>query len=93
MLDASNYIKELAMYDNIPVEKLVERALTIQRILDQVKPLYNELDEITWHFANNMPDMSKFGIKIKDNFAKKNVAWKATGIRRFQLIVLRLKAL
>lgn len=70
------------------LKRLIARARHIQDVLEQVKPLYTELDEITWQLAlGQHPNLEQFGVILKDNFSKKNVSWKATGIRRFELIV------
>lgn len=69
-----------------PPRLLVERAKEIQAELDRVKPLYSELDEITLALVE-VPDLSSLGVSLKDNFETKNISWKATGIRRFELIL------
>lgn len=69
--------------------KLLDRAVEIQAILNQVKPLYNELDEIIAELVRvgfkREAFFSGYELILVDNFEKKNTVFKATGIRRFDL--------
>lgn len=67
------------------IESLIERASKINSVLTLIKPLYGELDEIVWQLAT-VPNIEVYGVMIKDNYNGRNVAWKATGVRRFELI-------
>lgn len=73
---------------------LLKRAVEIMEWLDSVKPLYDELDrtvmalkaekfkssEVTYNGA-------KVVMALVDNFAEKNTAFKACGVKRFELKV------
>ena len=68
------------------VSKMVERARAITRQLDEVKPLYQELDEITLALTNVRHALHpKHGIVIVDNFKERNTQFKTVGIRRFEI--------
>ena len=68
------------------VAKMIERAKIISRHLDEVKPLYQELDEITLALANVRNTLHpKHGVVIVDNFKEKNTRFKTVGIRRFEI--------
>lgn len=64
----------------------------IAEILDQlaeVKPLYSELDLLITKLVRKKIKHFKSGgksWKLRDNFAKGNTAFKATGIRRFEIV-------
>lgn len=69
------------------VKRIVQKILKIQAKLDQVKPLYQELDDLTVRLADANVKEVKEGdvvIHIVDNFATKNTAFKATGVKRFE---------
>lgn len=76
------------------IGRLVNRAYAISKQLDEVKPLYNELDEIT-HALLNVDSLKKegalekHGVAIVDKFSEKNTVFRTVGIRRFQLNWLR----
>lgn len=77
---------------NRALVKLAKRALEIKMQLEEVKPLYEELDEITMQLvgagATHWVDRkTKLGFEIVDNFEKKNTCWRAHGIRRWELKV------
>ncbi len=72
------------------VAKLVNEAQDILERLEAVKALYSRLDEITLRLRGE--DLSATPLTIVDNFLDKdgnpkNVAFKASGIRRFELKV------
>lgn len=71
------------------IGKLVNRARSIRQQLDEVKPLYNELDQITLALMNAQAIVRKhgdrFGVELVDNFADKNTAFRVAAIRRFEL--------
>ena len=62
---------------------LAVEAQNIMAALADYKKLYGRLDEITQILKDENLDGS--GVIIVDNFAEKNVVWKASGIRRFEL--------
>ncbi len=68
---------------------LVARARSIRQQLDEVKPLYNELDQITLALMNAQEALRRhgkqFGVELVDNFAEKNTAFRVAAIRRFEL--------
>lgn len=74
------------------LKNLVTRASEIQQILEQVKPLYAELDAITMELAMHSEGkpFTSAGrqVIIEDNFESKNSSWKSVAIRRF---VLKIK--
>lgn len=64
--------------------KLLKEAQTIHKAIEKNKKLYARLDEI----IQNLIDFNfdKEGeIHLVDNFKDKNVQWRATGMRRFEL--------
>lgn len=63
--------------------RLAEEAMDIMRKLEDVKVLYGRLDEIT--MALKGQDLSRFGLAVIDNFAEKNVVFRPSGVRRFEL--------
>jgi predicted S18 family serine protease len=72
------------------VMKLVSEAQEIMERLEAVKTLYGRLDELTLELMS--ADLSATPLEVVDNFVDKegkpkNVAWKASGIRRFELKV------
>lgn len=67
------------------VKKLVKRARAISAQLDEVKPLYNELDQITLALAMVKDKLPKHGVTMVDNFSAKNTQFKVASFRRFEL--------
>lgn len=71
------------------IAKLVDRARSIRQQLDEVKPLYHELDEITLALMNAKEALQRhgrqYGVELIDNFAEKNSAFRTVAIRRFEL--------
>lgn len=67
------------------IRKMVNRARAITNQLDQVKPLYGELDEITFALLAVQKRLKDHGAVIVDRFADKNTAFKTVGIRRYEL--------
>ncbi len=67
------------------VKKLVERARAISEQLDEVKPLYNELDQITLALSMVKDLLPKHGVTMVDNFSEKNTQFKVASFRRFEL--------
>lgn len=78
---------------------LVKRALQIQKKIDSMSKLYKEMDEIV-----DKLQKSKFKaitletgareqttVYLIDNFAKKNVAFRTTSVRRFELEIVSIE--
>ncbi len=70
------------------IDKAVDRAVEILEIMQGIKPLYEELDEIIEMLL--LTDKSTFEnddavLVLVDNFAKKNKAWKSVPFTRFSL--------
>lgn len=64
---------------------IVKRVIEIQKQLFVMKGLYRELDSLTDQLL-----LAKFkqghGVKIVDNFTDKNVAFKTTAVKRFEVV-------
>lgn len=73
------------MLSKAAVKRLIERARYIQSRLEQVKPLYGELDEITLLLIPVKEMLPQYGVTLEDNFKVKNTSFKAVGIRRYEL--------
>ena len=75
----------------------VRRILRLMKRLEQVKPLYGKLDDLTLSLLNKkIPETIRFDgevveLKLVDNFAEKNTAYKTTGVKRFELKVKKIK--
>lgn len=70
--------------------EVVRRAIEIHDKLHEVKALYKEQDEILQKmieagFTSVVVDGKL--VALVDNFAEKNTVFKATGFRRFELLV------
>lgn len=71
-------------------ELLLLRAKEIKDILDNQKPLYEELNAIVSELSlRDIPETQVAGLyfSIVDNFANKNTVFKATGVNRFDLVI------
>lgn len=68
-----------------PPRLLIHRAKEIQKELEHLKPLHEELDNITLALRE-LKDVESYGVVIKDKFADRNTVWKSSGIRRFELV-------
>lgn len=66
-----------------PIEGVVREALTIMQALENVKPLYGRLDELTLALRNVRLD--NYGLAIVDNYAEKNTVFRTTSVKRFEL--------
>ncbi len=68
------------------IRKLVERARAINDQLSEVKPLYNELDQITLALSQVGEELPQYGVILVDNFSGTNTQFKkVTSFRRFEL--------
>ena len=79
---------------NKDVGRLVKRAYAISKQLDEVKPLYNELDQITQALLTvdalkKGNALEHYGVAIVDQFTEKNTVFRTVGIQRFKLNWLR----
>lgn len=67
------------------VRMLAERAEELLHEIASLKMLYNELEEITLQLV----EMNEFNpsryVVIEDNFAKKNVSYKTTSVKRYEI--------
>ena len=75
-------------------KKLITRAIAIQKKIDAIKDLYNELDDITEQLQKvkfkSYTD-AKNNVYLVDNFANQNHAFRTTSIRRFELRIEKKK--
>ena len=76
------------------IGRLVKRAYAISTQIDEVLPLYKELDEITYALLNMATlkkegALDKYGVAIIDKFADRNTAFRTVAIKRFELKWLR----
>lgn len=70
--------------------KLIERAIEIQAILEDVKSLYRELDDITLALIENdifHASHKGYEISVVDNFAIKNTVFRIARVKRYDLKV------
>lgn len=68
------------------VESLAAQAWKILDELERVKPMYARLEELTEALTNaKKADLKEHGLQIVDNFETKNVVWKSSAVRRFEL--------
>jgi hypothetical protein len=66
---------------------LILKARKLLKQLEAVKPLYKELDAIT-EVLQSLGFSDAHGIAMVDNFAAKNVVWKSSAMRRFELKIV-----
>lgn len=64
--------------------KLLQEAREIHTKLEENKMLYARLDMITQELVDDK-FTEENGVALIDKFKDKNIQWKATGIRRFEL--------
>lgn len=67
------------------IGRLVERAKWIRMQLDEVKPLYKELDAIVLALVPMEEELGKYGVILVDNFLEKNTCFKVASVNRYQL--------
>lgn len=67
------------------IKTLAKRARAIMKQLDEVKPLYRELDEITLALFGVGDKLRDFGLVVVDNFEEKNTMFKTSAFKRFDL--------
>lgn len=65
------------------VARMASQANALITAIHEVKPLYDELDEITLALVGQ--DLSKYGLIMVDNFASENKRFKGTFVSRFEL--------
>lgn len=73
-----------------PSEELIlaTEALDLIHMTSDLKLIYQRLDAITQELIDlgfESIIVGKYRLVLKDNFATKNLAWKSTPMRRFQL--------
>lgn len=64
---------------------MLARAKEIQSQLDEVKPLYRELDEITFSVIRVKERVEKHGAVLIDQYADKNTQFRNVAMKRFEL--------
>lgn len=73
---------------NKQIEELAKRAARVLAQLEDMKPLYNEMDKITEEFLKSGLDqvcVEGFTIQLVDNFHSKNTVFKTTSVKRYEL--------
>ena len=80
------------------MESLLRRVKELQDQLETIKPIYAELDElmgeigkIANHGAEFIDESTQLVYTVVDNFAEKNVAFKACGVKRFEVKIEELE--
>lgn len=90
------YIKEIPIKRDVNLESLddiVSRIVEIKGILDDIKPLYEELDTLTLKIVAMWPLTREFNLPnedkliIQDNFAEKNTVFRPAGVKRFESVI------
>lgn len=73
--------------------EMINRAIEIIDTLEETKPLYAELDQITQKLVD-AGFSSEGGLALVDKFEAKNTAWKSAAFRRFELekVAVQVKA-
>jgi hypothetical protein len=70
------------------IEMLAKRAAEVLAKLDEMKPLYNEIDKITEQLVAAGVENIAVGVAtlhVVDNFAAKNTVFKTTSVKRFEI--------
>lgn len=67
---------------------ILNRAIALHKRIADLKKCYSELDEITaklkkQNFKSQL--LKNYSITLVDNFAKSNVAFRTTSVKRFEL--------
>jgi hypothetical protein len=76
------------------LEQKAARLRLLQRKLERTKPIYKQVDPLEWEIAQAMTGEAvpvvvfeqqgkKFRVKVKDQFAEKNTAYKPAAVKRF----------
>ena len=68
---------------NTEIQDLALEAQNLLIFLSEAKEAYRRIDEVTEKLVGH--DLSEYGLVIKDNFAEKNVKWKSSAFRRFEI--------
>lgn len=72
--------------------KLCAQLKRIIPMLEEAKLLYKERDRLTELLKDEDPSLlMKEGLLLKDNFAKKNTAWKQCAISRWEFEVVQVE--
>lgn len=64
--------------------KLLDRVREIEGAMNEVKPLYSEMDEIITELQRR-DDVARNGAVIVDEYSGKNTVFKSVGIRRYTI--------
>lgn len=67
------------------IKRIAKRIIEINEEIEVMKGLYRELDELT-ALLLEQKFKKGHGVRVVDNFAKKNVAFRTTGLRRFEIV-------
>lgn len=76
------------------VADLLERIVAVKAKIDAVKPLYEELDDLTMELQEEvevdqlLQAKGDAFVRIVDNFAEKNTVFRVAGVKRFEAEVL-----
>jgi hypothetical protein len=76
-------------YKKASTKMLTDYTSDIIRDLERVKPLYKILDALVIELTRRKIkkfSAGGFNWQVRDNFKDKNTAFKATGIRRFEIV-------
>ena len=66
------------------MKTLITRAKKINKEIEKLKKLYGQLDEITEKLVKQKFKSSD-GVELVDNFKTKNVAFRTTSVKRYEL--------
>lgn len=74
------------MKNSAKIKKLLKAARIYQKEIDQLNALYSEYNEI----VNELVELKfkfddKLGVRLVDNFKNKNVVFRTTSVKRFEL--------
>lgn len=74
------------------VAKMLFRLMYLRQKLEGVKKLYEEVDDLTLKIMSSKKvpktlelNGKKIDVAVVDNFAEKNVVWRAAGVRRWDI--------
>lgn len=80
------------MKKNICVESLMKRLIKLQKKIEEVKPVYEEIDQITMHIAKAKKSgdvvysNDRVEYRLQDNFSNKNTAFRVAAVKRFEIV-------
>jgi hypothetical protein len=85
-------VQRAAAHAAANIQTLLTRADAIMTVLENDKPLYEELDNITLQLKALGFEQGAIGTRLLalvDNFAEKNTAFRPCGVKRFELKTLK----